>query len=163
MRMDNPFFHRGAIRRADEFHGREDQIGQILGLFHNGQSVSIVGPRRIGKSSLLLHLRRQTTRFESETTPEEAIIALVDCQELGGSPPEEVYEALMTSIMEDADLSGREFSAVERPGTYRSLDLILGEEKNEERIRASLLPTRFFILSCSKVLNEKKAASDPEK
>lgn len=127
MSIYNPFFHRGAIRRAEEFHGRQEQIGQILGLVHNGQSVSIIGPRRIGKSSLLLHLRRSSTRSESGIPFEEMIVALVDCQELGGSPPEEVYEALMTSIMDSIDMKTVSTSGIERPGTYRSLDTFLGE------------------------------------
>ncbi len=127
MSIYNPFFHRGAIRRAEEFHGRKEQIGQILGLFRNGQSVSVVGPRRIGKSSLLLHLKRPSTRSESGIVPEDTVVALVDCQELGGSPPEEVYEALMTSLMDSAGMKTAVPSGVERPGTYRSLDSILGE------------------------------------
>ncbi len=127
MSIYNPFFHRGAIRRAEEFHGRQDQIGQILGLVRNGQSVSVVGPRRIGKSSLLLHLRRSSTRAASGFPSEDMVVALVDCQELGGSPPEEVYEALMTSIMDSIDVKTLNLSGVERPGTYRSLDTFLGE------------------------------------
>jgi hypothetical protein len=55
------------------------------------------------------------------------VVALVDCQELGGSPPEEVYEALMTSIMDSIDMNNVNPSGVERPGTYRSLDTFLGE------------------------------------
>jgi hypothetical protein len=55
------------------------------------------------------------------------VYALVDCQELGGSPPEEVYEALMTSIMDAAGMRSSGPAQIERPGTYRSLDLILGE------------------------------------
>ena len=53
MNIENPFYHRGAIRRMDDFIGRDAEINQILGLLSNGQSVSLIGPRRIGKSSLL--------------------------------------------------------------------------------------------------------------
>ena len=80
MSIDNPFFHRGAIRRAEEFHGRTAEISQILGLIRNGQSVSMVGPRRIGKSSLLLHLCRASTREQYGVGTKEMIFALVDCQ-----------------------------------------------------------------------------------
>jgi hypothetical protein len=38
-----------------------------------------------------------------------------------------------------------------------------GEEKTRDRIRASFGVERLFRLSCSRVLREKKAASDPEK
>lgn len=125
MSIDNPFFHRGAIRRADEFHGRKAEIAQILGLCRNGQSVSIIGPRRIGKSSLLLQLCRSTSRNEYDLSPNQSIFAMVDCQELGGSPPEEVYEALLTSIMDAAQTAPIALETVQRPGTYRSLDRVL--------------------------------------
>jgi hypothetical protein len=125
MTTENPFFHRGAIRRAEEFHGREAEIGQILGLCRNGQSVSVVGPRRIGKSSLLLHLRRPATRRSAGMDPGDGLFALLDCQELGGSPPEEVYEAIITSVVDAAKLSGIDLGSRERPGTYRSLDRVL--------------------------------------
>lgn len=125
MSMDNPFFHRGAIRRAEEFHGREAEIRQILALCRNGQSVAIVGPRRIGKSSLLLHLCRPPVQSHYGLSPDEVIFALVDCQELGGSPPEEVYEALLTSIMDAAVSVGLDLDNVQRPGTYRALDRVL--------------------------------------
>ena len=62
MSMDNPFYHRGAIRRLRDFYNREAEISQILGLLRNGQSVSLIGPRRIGKSSLLIHLTRSEVR-----------------------------------------------------------------------------------------------------
>lgn len=86
MSSENPFFHRGAIRRAHYFHGRQSEIDQILGLLRNGQSVSLIGPRRIGKSSLLLHLCRPQVRQALSLQPPHALFVLLDCQELGGSP-----------------------------------------------------------------------------
>jgi hypothetical protein len=125
MSADNPFFHRGAIRRAEEFHGREAEIRQIFELCRNGQSISIIGPRRIGKSSLLLHLCRPATRSRFSPATDNTLFALVDCQELGGSPPEEVYEAFMSSILDAAYAAGLDLQPVQRSGTYRSLDRIL--------------------------------------
>ena len=125
MTIDNPFFHRGAIRRADEFHGRQAEIDQILSLCRNGQSVSIVGPRRIGKSSLLLQLGRPSTRAAYDMGQDKALFAMLDCQELGGSPPEEVYEALLTSIADAASSTSLTPENVRRPGTYRALDRVL--------------------------------------
>jgi hypothetical protein len=125
MSFENPFFHRGAIRRAEEFHGREAEINQVLGLFRNRQSVSIIGPRRIGKSSLVLHLCRSKIRRPFNLAPPKTIFAPVDCQELGGSPPEEIYEALLTSVMDAAEDAELELSPIERSGTYRALDRVL--------------------------------------
>ena len=52
----NPFTNRGMITRENEFVGREREISDILARVRNGNSVSVVGERRIGKSSLLYHL-----------------------------------------------------------------------------------------------------------
>jgi hypothetical protein len=125
MITDNPFFHRGAIRRAEEFHGREAESTQIMGLLRNGQSVSIIGARRIGKSSLLLHLCRPQVRQPFNLAPPQALFVPVDCQELGGSPPEEIYEALLAGLLDAAEDAAVPVGQIARPGTYRSLDRVL--------------------------------------
>jgi len=125
MSSENPFFHRGAIRRAHYFHGRQSEVEQILGLLKNGQSVSLIGPRRIGKSSVLLHLCRPEVREALDLQPPHALFIMLDCQELGGSPPEEVYEALLTAIMDSAEAAGITINQLQQPGTYRALDRAL--------------------------------------
>ena len=127
MSADNPFFHRGAIRRADEFFGRDSEIAEILGLLRNRQSVSVIGPRRIGKSSLLLHLSRENVRENAGLAAPNALFVLVDCQELGGSPPEEVYDALYTGLLDAAEDTDVEITPSNRSGTYRTLDRALNQ------------------------------------
>jgi hypothetical protein len=127
MTTDNPFFHRGAIRRAKEFHGRRGEIAQVLGLLRNGQSVSLIGPRRIGKSSLLLHVARPEAPAWYGVSFPSTLFLLIDCQEFGGSPPEEVYEALLTELLDQARLAGHEVGDVDSYGTYRSLDRVLNQ------------------------------------
>lgn len=128
MSVDNPFFHRGAIRRLQEFHGREREISQVLGLLRNGQSVSLIGPRRIGKSSLLLHLSRPEVREAFQLSPPKALFVLVDCQELGGSPPEEVYEGLLIGVREAAQSAGTSLSSLDTAaGSYRALDRAINQ------------------------------------
>lgn len=149
--MDNPFFHRGAIRWAEEFHGREAEIAQILGLLRNGQSVSLVGPRRIGKSSLLLHLTRAAVRAPYNLDSPQALFVMVDCQELGGSPPEEVYEALLTSLLDISADAGLEVGEVERPGSYRSLDRVL-YRLQQTRTAVVMLLDEFELLAANERL-----------
>jgi len=60
--MPNPFTNRGVITNPDDFFGREDQINEILTRLRSMQSSSIVGERRIGKSSLLYHLMQTGAR-----------------------------------------------------------------------------------------------------
>ncbi|GMQ77770.1 MAG: hypothetical protein BMS9Abin02_0259 [Anaerolineae bacterium] len=151
MMIDNPFFHRGAIRRSEEFFGREAELNQILGLLRNGQSVSLVGPRRIGKSSLLLHLCRNHVRKRLDLSNEHALFALIDCQELGGSPPEEVYEALFTSMMVSPAVTAGKIYTEERPGTYRALDRIL-YKIHKRRISVVVLLDEFELLAANERL-----------
>jgi len=125
MGADNPFFHRGAIRRVDDFVGRDAELSQILGLLRNGQSVSLIGPRRIGKSSLLLHLCHPSVRAEHNLTAPQALFVLLDCQELAGSPPEEVYEVLLDGLLDAATQAGVTLESAAQPGTYRALDRAL--------------------------------------
>jgi len=52
----NPFTNRSVITNPNEFFGREQEIGVIVSRLRAMQSLSVVGERRIGKSSLLYHL-----------------------------------------------------------------------------------------------------------
>ena len=53
MSASNPFYERGMIRDPQRFFGRKRELQQIFERLAAMQSVSIVGERRIGKSSLL--------------------------------------------------------------------------------------------------------------
>jgi len=52
----NPFINRGVITNPEDFFGREQEISEIITRLGAMQSSSLVGERRIGKSSLLYHL-----------------------------------------------------------------------------------------------------------
>ena len=54
--MNNPFTENRMIKNPAKFFGRKEPIHHIVNRLRNMQSVSIVGERRIGKSSLLYHL-----------------------------------------------------------------------------------------------------------
>ncbi|MGH9843151.1 MAG: hypothetical protein ACREEM_30810 [Blastocatellia bacterium] len=52
----NPFTNRGPVTNPEDFFGRKDELEIVLSRLRSMQCVSIVGERRIGKSSLLYHL-----------------------------------------------------------------------------------------------------------
>lgn len=151
MSTDNPFFHRGALRRAEDFYGRNAEMSQILGLLRNGQSVSLIGPRRIGKSSLLIHLCRPQMRQKLGFELVHTLFVLVDCQELGGSPPEEVYEALLTNLLDAAEDEGLSLGSPQNPGTYRALDRLLHDLEQKE-IKVIVLLDEFELLAANEHL-----------
>jgi hypothetical protein len=153
MSMVNPFYHRGAIRQAADFHGRDSEIQQILGLLRNGQSVSLIGSRRIGKSSVLIHLCRPEVRAALGIEPDKNLFVLIDCQELGGSPPEEVYEVLLRGLHEAAEENGLVLDTVAEAesGTYRALDRLLYQVTAQE-VGVVILLDEFELLASNEHL-----------
>jgi len=71
MEQTNPFFHRGPIRDPRYFFGRQRELREVLGLLVNMQNVAVVGPARIGKTSLLLHLTRAGSRLAKSATDKD--------------------------------------------------------------------------------------------
>ena len=151
METDNPFFHRGAIRHSADFVGRSSESRQILGLLRNGQSVSLIGPRRIGKSSLLLHLSDPSVRESQQLDPRHTLFVLLDCQELAGAPPEEVYDLLLNGLSEAAQDAGLTLEGPDQPGTYRALDRAL-QQVYQKGATVVILLDEFELLAANKHL-----------
>lgn len=151
MSLNNPFYHRGAIRHAADFYNRDAEINQILGLLQKGQSVSLIGPRRIGKSSLLIHLARPEVRVKTALEPPKSFFVLIDCQEFGGSPPEEIYEALLDGLLNAAEEADVEIASAQAPGTYRALDRAL-HQVSKAGISVVVLLDEFELLAANKQL-----------
>ena len=150
----NPFFHRGAIRRPSDFYGRTAPTEQILGLLRNGQSVSLIGPRRIGKSSLLLHICHTAVRQPYQLHPPHALFVMVDCQELGGSPADEVYDTLLVGLYETAEQAQIPLPPYEdrQQGTYRALDRTLSK-LSRQGINVVVILDEFELLAANEQLD----------
>ena len=98
---DNPFYHRGPIRESTYFCDRERETEQIASLLRVSQSVSIVGPRRIGKTSLLYFLLAPEVRAAHGLLAPQYAFACMDAQGAGQSSASEVY-ALLLDALRDA-------------------------------------------------------------
>jgi len=79
----NPYLNRVMIANPSEFFGREREVRRIYSRLDapRPQSISIVGDRRIGKSSLLYHIYRARNRKQYMTNHEEAIFVYLDFQQ----------------------------------------------------------------------------------
>lgn len=64
----NPFVNRGLIRHSTDFYGRDVELQHIMQRLRTMQSVSVVGERRIGKSSLLYQIALQTHQLGADIT-----------------------------------------------------------------------------------------------
>ncbi len=78
--VPNPYTNRAAVLARDQFFGREDELSDIFTRIHGGQSVLLMGDRRIGKSSLL-----RAVGFERDDALEDkSHFVLIDLQSLAG-------------------------------------------------------------------------------
>jgi class 3 adenylate cyclase len=81
---ENPFYHRGPIKETRFFYDRNRETALSLQMVKRGQSISVIGPRRIGKTSLLIHLSDSRVRGEHGFRPEQSLFVYIDGEMLGG-------------------------------------------------------------------------------
>jgi len=93
----NPYISRGPLRALNMFYGREHDLHEIAAFLNGNQSIALVGPRKIGKTSLLFHLMRLETR-ETFGLGDNTVIAYLDCEMLGESSVEEIFGQFATEI-----------------------------------------------------------------
>lgn len=94
----NPFFHRGPIRDPDYFYDRQRETRLLLDLVRNAQSVSVLGQRRIGKSSFVLHAANPLVLQAHGLSPKEHCFVYMDCQGRGGMTEGEFCALLVRSL-----------------------------------------------------------------
>lgn len=134
----NPYTQRTAIRSESEFFGRKNELRDLYTRLLGGQSVALVGERRIGKSSILKALQFRSFR-DSFTGPEDLCLVFVDAQEVAGCTEEEFFEVVMTCF--------REASGVRLEGrNYQSLGLACRRLERENK-RPVLLIDEFDALT----------------
>ena len=126
---ENPYFHRGPIRESKFFFGRTAEAQEVLRCVSRKQSVSLVGPRRIGKTSLLFHLAEPEVKA-AHGLGDDYVFVYVDCQALSGARTEsDVYRELLKDVVEVAQRVRSAEHGSQELGTYldfkRSLDEIV--------------------------------------
>ena len=127
---ENPFLNRVMILNRDDFYGRKSVIRKLFAKINTTrpQSVSIIGDRKIGKSSLLSYLKHPDTRREHLTIPEQYIFVYMDLQQHHTNSPKDFFSAVFDEII-------REFQgniAINVEPDYKGFkDLVEELEKND--------------------------------
>ena len=82
--MQNPYLNRSMIRSIDEFYGRELEIERVMDRIGAAtpQSVSLVGERRAGKSSLLWYISQPQIYSSRLKGAERYVFIFIDFQGL---------------------------------------------------------------------------------
>ena len=79
----NPYLNRVAIKDPEQFFGRAREVSKIFSRIgaSRPQSISVVGERRIGKSSLLHYINNPQVRALHLDQPEAYAFAFIDLQQ----------------------------------------------------------------------------------
>lgn len=78
--MRNPFVFPDMVRDPEAFFGRKKILRDLYGKLNKLEKCSVVGPRRIGKSSLLYHMTLPSMYSLYLDKPETYVFAFIDLQ-----------------------------------------------------------------------------------
>jgi hypothetical protein len=95
----NPYHHRDAVRDFNMFFGRQRELQMLYQAILKHQSVSIVGPRHIGKSSLLRFLGELELQRRYGFDLQRYIFILTDWREYLQKTREDFFHAVCDQIM----------------------------------------------------------------
>jgi hypothetical protein len=97
--MKNPYIHRKMICVSESFFGRSQELDRIYSLVESAQQVSVVGDRRIGKSSLLycLTLPEIQARY-AQYDLSQHIFVYIDLLRCNKYTPEEFLRYLLLEL-----------------------------------------------------------------
>jgi len=118
--MNNPYTNRGTIRNPQEFYGRRREIRRIYSRISSShpQCISIIGERKIGKSSLLYFINHEDARKKWLKDSEKYVFLLVDLQERTGEMSfSAFFQIVFRMLMEQLDDSLIPASLIEEAQT----------------------------------------------
>ena len=95
--INNPYVSRGPVRDPQMFWGRQHELQEIAAFVRGNQSVSIIGPRKIGKTSMLFQLMRPSS-WEKNNLDDKNLFVYLDCEVLGEGTHEEIFGIFASEI-----------------------------------------------------------------
>lgn len=96
----NPFTFGNPIREPGRFIGRQEELRQVVNrlLSSAHESTSIVGERRIGKTSILMHLADKSSASLLGLVPEHYCLIYIDFQGLVDITPQRFWGRVLTRM-----------------------------------------------------------------
>jgi tRNA A-37 threonylcarbamoyl transferase component Bud32 len=95
---DNPFFNRQRITDPAYFSGREREVEALYSAIATRQSRSIVGERKMGKSSLLTHLSCPDSLRQHGFDPDKFVFIYVDLEGMANIAYDEFWPEILDRI-----------------------------------------------------------------
>jgi eukaryotic-like serine/threonine-protein kinase len=153
--VSNPYLSRGPVRDPDMLFGRTHELREIAAFVAASQSVSIVGPRKIGKTSLLYSLIRPSSWPDLRLDTNNLFVYL-DCEVLGEGAHAEIFgqfAAEMVAALDERGLNPEPAleAAVARP-TRLTFEAAV-RKLNQRGLRVTLILDEFERLSTNSQLD----------
>jgi len=144
--IKNPYFFGRPVKDPSMFFGRKEEIRHIVNYTSAGQSVSTVGERRFGKSSLLLHLYNLSV---GELYGEGVLPVYLDLQFLDSAANRysSFYSFALSRMDEELERKGLETLSEKylRPEMYLRREMgFQDSSKIIESIRSQVMPILFI-------------------
>ena len=101
----NPYLNRVAIKDPSQFFGRSREVSKIFSRLaaSRPQSISVVGERRIGKSSLLCYINHAQVRARFLDDPQAYIFAFIDLQQKRRLTLTEFFKELIALLAKETN------------------------------------------------------------
>jgi len=142
----NPFFYNGPIHDPPRFCNRKLEVKRVLEMLGKGQSVSLIGPRKIGKTSFLHFISQPEVMQQHGLDPTCSLIVYIDCKSLRNRNQESFYALILEAITEKASQQGYDFALPRHPISYLSFKRALSDILNR-KFKLVLLLDDFEALS----------------
>lgn len=97
-RLTNPFFNRQRITDPVYFYGREREVEALYSAIATRQCRSIVGERKLGKSSLLTQLSCPSNLSQHGLSPEKYIFLYIDLEGMSNIEYDEFWPEIMDQL-----------------------------------------------------------------
>jgi len=139
----NPYYRRSAITSPHEFFGRQREITELYQLLRQHQSISLIGERRTGKSSILNAI---SFLREAYDVPSNVRFAFVNCLYAEGSPEQRFIKHMLGQIIDDLGID-------ELPPKRDSL-LVAAKEAQRRHLQIVVLMDEIDVLIDNPVIPE---------
>jgi hypothetical protein len=134
----NPFQYLRPVKNPDDFFGRKEEIRSMYRHILSSHSISVVGERKIGKTSLFLHLIHPKTLREYGISFENLLLLYIDISSCTLIEPSDLYLKFLEFIIKESngEISKEKVLLLEKKGiSFQDLEGIIAElNKSNQKI-----------------------------
>ncbi|MDI6794515.1 MAG: hypothetical protein QME81_16885 [bacterium] len=94
----NPFYRRKTLTDINQFYGRKEEIKKVFSLIRVAESCSLIGERRIGKSSFLQYIIHPQTRASYGLPLERYIVGYFDFLGYTNLTPSDFWNLILEEL-----------------------------------------------------------------